>query len=270
MTSRITAPAAAVSTIAERVEPIQWLRGIAAMLVVCNHCLLLLNKYSGVPDDAAHQLSVNIALAGAFGVDLFFVISGFVIGLSALQGHARDGLAFRRPFARRRIARIVPLYALTALVFLLLVDPTLLGEPLRVLGRHLVAHALERIQQHLQRGAARPSAQFLTSAPGGQLLRVQMAPVRDIGASPGEVSLNGFVLMLENITRDFANESERDTLLHGSPDTVIRQIERLRAEGTTSIMLHYPPYYGPQRISAMLRLFAKEVLPVVRSWPKPA
>lgn len=61
----------------------------------------------------------------------------------------------------------------------------------------------------------------------------------------------------------------RDTLLHGSPDTVIRQIERLRAEGTTSIMLHYPPYYGPERISAMLRLFAKEVLPVVQAMDAP-
>ena len=33
--------------------------------------------------------------------------------------------------------------------------------------------------------------------------------------SAGEVALNGFVLMLENITRDFADESERDRLLHG-------------------------------------------------------
>ena len=36
----------------------------------------------------------------------------------------------------------------------------------------------ESIQQRLQRGAAHPSAQFVTSTRGGQLLRVQMAPVR--------------------------------------------------------------------------------------------
>lgn len=83
-----------------------------------------------------------------------------------------------------------------------------------VFDRTLIAHALESVQQRLQRGAAHPSAQFVTGTRAGQLLRVQMAPVRDIDAAPGEVVLNGFVLMLENITRDFADESERDTLLH--------------------------------------------------------
>lgn len=93
-----------------------------------------------------------------------------------------------------------------------------------VFDRALIAHALESVQQRLQRGAAHPSAQFVTGTRAGQLLRVQMAPVRAIAsdpaplggidAAPGEVALNGFVLMLENITRDFADESERDTLLH--------------------------------------------------------
>ncbi|MFT3953550.1 MAG: exonuclease domain-containing protein [Piscinibacter sp.] len=83
-----------------------------------------------------------------------------------------------------------------------------------VFDRALIAHALESVQQRLQRGAAHPSAQFVTGTRAGQLLRVQMAPVRAIDAQPGEVSLNGFVLMLENITRDFADESGRDALLH--------------------------------------------------------
>ncbi len=83
-----------------------------------------------------------------------------------------------------------------------------------VFDRALVAHALEGVQQRLQRGAAHPSAQFVTGTRSGQLLRVQMAPVRAIDAGAAEAQLNGFVLMLENITRDFAAESERDTLLH--------------------------------------------------------
>jgi DNA polymerase-3 subunit epsilon len=93
-----------------------------------------------------------------------------------------------------------------------------------VLDRKLVAHALESVQQRLQRGAASPSAQFVTSTRGGQLMRVQMAPVRGISSAiaplPGlaadaEPALSGFVLMLDNITRDFADESLRDQLLHG-------------------------------------------------------
>jgi len=93
-----------------------------------------------------------------------------------------------------------------------------------VLDRKLVAHALESVQQRLLRGAASPSAQFVTSTRGGQLLRVQMAPVRAISsgvaadpavATDAEPALSGFVLMLDNITRDFADESLRDQLLHG-------------------------------------------------------
>ena len=54
------------------------------------------------------------------------------------------------------------------------------------------------------------------------------------------------------------------TILHGAPDTVIRRIEEFRAAGATSIMLHYPPYYGPGPTLDMLRLFAREVLPHIR------
>ena len=114
-----------------------------------------------------------------------------------------------------------------------------------VLDRRLVAHALEAVQQRLARGAAAPSAQFVTATAGGQLLRVQLAPVREIArgveapppsgaeapprsgadaplpsgaeapSQPGtEAPLNGFVLMLDNITRQIADDGERDRLLH--------------------------------------------------------
>src|SRR5450830_129306 len=85
-----------------------------------------------------------------------------------------------------------------------------------VFDRQLVAHALENIHQRLVRGAASPSTQFVTTTPSGQLLRVQMAPVR-----PGETdarnvdAFSGFVLMLDNVTRNFEQESLRDQLLHG-------------------------------------------------------
>ena len=59
------------------------------------------------------------------------------------------------------------------------------------------------------------------------------------------------------------------TILHGSPDTVLRKIEEFKAVGTTSLMLHYPPYYGQERTLEMLRLFAKEVLPHVNAMDAP-
>ncbi len=79
-----------------------------------------------------------------------------------------------------------------------------------VFDRKLVAHALENIQERMSRGAASPSAQFVTTTAAGQLLRVQMAPVR---AVEPHSSLSGFVLMMENITRDFQSESARDQVL---------------------------------------------------------
>jgi DNA polymerase III subunit epsilon len=85
-----------------------------------------------------------------------------------------------------------------------------------VFDRKLVAHALENIQQRMARGAAQPSAQFVTTTPAGQLLRVQMAPVRTPVAEGAEAStdLTGFVLMLDNITREFETESAKDQVLH--------------------------------------------------------
>ncbi len=113
-----------------------------------------------------------------------------------------------------------------------------------VFDRALVAHALESVQQRLQRGAAHPSAQFVTGTRGGQLLRVQMAPVRAIDAPPGETALNGFVLMLENITRDFALESERDRLLHGLTEGSRASLGNLQAAVE---MLDYPDVDAPTR-----------------------
>ena len=86
-----------------------------------------------------------------------------------------------------------------------------------VFDRQLVAHALDSIHQRLRRGAASPSAQFVTATASGQLIRVQMAPVRNpqAGQADGAGALGGFVLMLDNVTQRFEEESLRDQLLHG-------------------------------------------------------
>lgn len=103
--------------------PIQYLRALAALMVVFHHALLQL------PWTARYcQSSI-----GAHGVDLFFVISGFVMVLTT---HGRD--ITRMEFMRRRIVRVVPLYwALTLFTVLcVLVAPSLFRttsiEPLHV------------------------------------------------------------------------------------------------------------------------------------------
>lgn len=54
----------------------------------------------------------------------------------------------------------------------------------------------------------------------------------------------------------------RSTIIHGSPATVTARIEELKAKtGLTSLMLHYPPWYGTEKAKASLELFAREVMP---------
>ena len=58
----------------------------------------------------------------------------------------------------------------------------------------------------------------------------------------------------------------RDIILHGSPATVVEKIERLRdMTGASSVMLHYPPWYGVDKALASLALFATEVAPKLKT-----
>jgi alkanesulfonate monooxygenase SsuD/methylene tetrahydromethanopterin reductase-like flavin-dependent oxidoreductase (luciferase family) len=57
-----------------------------------------------------------------------------------------------------------------------------------------------------------------------------------------------------------------DIILHGSPATVADKIAHLRdAAGASSIMLHYPPWYGVEKALTSLELFATEVAPKLRT-----
>ena len=104
-----------------------------------------------------------------------------------------------------------------------------------VFDRKLVAHALENIGQRMQRGVASPSAQFVTTTRAGQLLRAQMTPVRS--GDDGDSAISGFVLMLDNITRDFEEDSERDRLLLGLTEGSRASLANMQA---AIDMLDYP------------------------------
>lgn len=96
-----------------RIMPVQMLRFLAACAVLAHHAELLgyhLGRYRGV--ELARPEAMN---AGAFGVDLFFAISGFIMVVSSGKLFGADGA--RRAFLQRRLIRIVPMYWLvTALV----------------------------------------------------------------------------------------------------------------------------------------------------------
>jgi peptidoglycan/LPS O-acetylase OafA/YrhL len=106
---------------------IQILRFLAAAAVVAFHAWGLAPDYITVPADTP---TLGLWHAG-HGVDLFFVISGFIIYYATQASAARGKPLTPSAFLRRRVERIVPLYffailAVTALAVLL---PATFGTP---------------------------------------------------------------------------------------------------------------------------------------------
>jgi DNA polymerase-3 subunit epsilon len=87
-----------------------------------------------------------------------------------------------------------------------------------ILERNQIDHALEVVHQRLQKGAGAAIANFITTARGGQLLRVQMVPVLAIADDSPENDISGYVLTVENITRSLEQESRRDQVLQSLTD----------------------------------------------------
>ena len=91
-------------------EDVQALRGVAALAVLFAHLFVMETKYS------LDQLLGPWAQLGYAGVDLFFVISGFIM-VYVTWGTAR-GPDAPLPFLWRRVTRIYPLYWIVSAVVL--------------------------------------------------------------------------------------------------------------------------------------------------------
>ncbi|MFO1397079.1 MAG: exonuclease domain-containing protein [Burkholderiales bacterium] len=100
-----------------------------------------------------------------------------------------------------------------------------------IFDRNLIVHALESIQDRMRQGTRPPVANFVTTAPGGQLVRVQLAPVVSAvqdGADAGG-AVDGFVLLLDNITRRIESGARRDQLLHALTQGTRAPLANMRA-----------------------------------------
>ena len=113
LTPAVTAATQRVSgTFSGRIPALDGLRGIAILSVLLWHSAFVLESKNRVISDllAVGKLSWS-------GVDLFFVLSGFLIGGILLD--ARDSPNYFKTFYVRRAYRILPLYAATISLFLL-------------------------------------------------------------------------------------------------------------------------------------------------------
>lgn len=107
-----------------RLMLVQALRAVAALFIVFVHAQFDAVHFGG----AAGFVPVR-ALPWEVGVDIFFVISGFVIVHATRGQFGRAGAV--RTFAARRLIRVVPLYWLATAAFLLvaLARPGALNSP---------------------------------------------------------------------------------------------------------------------------------------------
>ncbi len=112
------------------------MRGIAAWFVVFYHVRLSLA--AALPGEA-----IAVFAKGYLAVDLFFMLSGFVLWLNYSARMRADGLKLFPHFIARRIARIWPLHAAMLLAAVALVAGlALLGKPADAAWGELPLHLL--------------------------------------------------------------------------------------------------------------------------------
>ena len=108
-----------------KLEIIQLLRALAVLCVVISH----------IAHELAAMLFGKVAnfnaklFPGDFGVDLFFVISGFIMVYTCWNSFQRENATL--DFMKRRIIRIVPLYwvATSLMILAVLLFPQKINTP---------------------------------------------------------------------------------------------------------------------------------------------
>lgn len=110
-----------------------------------------------------------------------------------------------------------------------------------VIDKALIDHARETIERRIARDESAASARFVTTTPAGHLLQVSLAPARS-----GErgTPLGGYVLLVDDITEDYAAQSSRDRRLVDLTEASRSSLASMRA---ALDMLDYPDLEPAER-----------------------
>ena len=114
MSTRVLDRIYAVAPGADRLLAMEGMRGVAVLLVFCVHYHALFQRYLA-DGSAAKAVSRFVGTVGHSGVDLFFVLSGFLIYGATI----RHAAPFAR-FMRRRVQRIYPTFLAVLSLYLVL------------------------------------------------------------------------------------------------------------------------------------------------------
>lgn len=105
-----------------KLEAVQTLRGLAAILVVVGHLgAVIAPLFKG----GSFLYSQKLVYMGGMGVDIFFCISGFIM-MHTYRG--ASGISASWEFLKRRVLRIFPVYIVWSLVALYFIKPHLVGD----------------------------------------------------------------------------------------------------------------------------------------------
>lgn len=110
---------------ARRMPALDALRGLAVALVLMYHLHeyvpLLWSGHAAFPVEGVASRALGFLWVG---VDLFYVLSGFFIGLAALRPREWQPLAF----VRGRLTRILPAYYVSLVIIIVLLEPGLTSQ----------------------------------------------------------------------------------------------------------------------------------------------
>ncbi len=103
-----------------RIEPLQVMRGIAAVLILSKHALYEVSQISPV------DINYNNFAYFSVGIDMFFILSGFIMLYISRNNY---GVQAAKDFIIRRVLRIVPTYWFYSFVLLgvAMIMPQVLG-----------------------------------------------------------------------------------------------------------------------------------------------
>ncbi len=119
-----------------------------------------------------------------------------------------------------------------------------------IIDRNIIVHALEHVLHQISQDVAGPVSTFVTTAKGGQLVRVNLAPVRR-----KEQDTSGFVLTLEDITRRIEVSSRNDIMMQSMVEMTRSSLANIRAAIET--ILEYPDM-GRDRLGLFTRIIREE------------
>jgi peptidoglycan/LPS O-acetylase OafA/YrhL len=92
----------------QRSKAIDILRALAVFLVLGRHMIPVASAGPSIPGYFAHSFTTLWVRGGWIGVDLFFVLSGFLVSGLLFRGHQKFGVLSGKDFLIRRGLKIYP------------------------------------------------------------------------------------------------------------------------------------------------------------------